>query len=72
MRAYNKGKNVLIAFEDDVGTSLAKACELDSDKDAIHLARKLCANICLEKQELSMDSPKDVKKNLSQNFYLPW
>ena len=29
----------MIAFEDDVSTSLAKACELDSDKDAIHLAR---------------------------------
>ena len=38
MRTYNKGKNVLIAFEDDVGTSLAKACELDSDKGALHLA----------------------------------
>ena len=39
MRAYSKGKNVLIAVEDDVGTSIVKACELDSDKDAIHLAR---------------------------------
>ena len=39
MRAYNKGKNFLIAFEDKVGTSSAKACELDSDKNAIHLAR---------------------------------
>jgi len=40
MRAYNnKGKNFLMALEEDVGTSVAKACELDSDKDAIHLAR---------------------------------
>ena len=26
-------------FEEDVGAALAKAFELDSDKDAVHLAR---------------------------------
>lgn len=39
MRAHNKGRDVLLAFEDDVGDALAKACELDSDSDAVHLAR---------------------------------
>ena len=28
-----------MAFEEDVGAALAKACDLDSDKDAVHLAR---------------------------------
>ena len=28
-----------MAFEEDVGAAVAKACELDSDNDAVHLAR---------------------------------
>jgi len=28
-----------MAFEEDVGAALAKACELDSHSDAVHLAR---------------------------------
>ena len=39
MPTQNKGRNVLVAFEEDVGAALAKACELDSDKSAVHLAR---------------------------------
>ena len=38
MRAYTKGRDVMMAFEEDVGTSLAKACEQDSNKDAVHIA----------------------------------
>ena len=34
-----KGKDILMAFEVDVGAALAKACELDSHRDAVHLAR---------------------------------
>ena len=33
-----KGRDVSLTFEDDIGTALAKACELDSDNEAIHLA----------------------------------
>ena len=43
MKAQKKGRDVLLAFEDDIGNALAKACELDSDNKAIHLAR--AANI---------------------------
>ena len=32
-----KGRGILIAFEEDIGTALAKACELDSVNDTIHL-----------------------------------
>ena len=39
MRAQKKGRDILLAFEEDIGTALAKACELDSDNEAIHLAR---------------------------------
>ena len=28
-----------MAFEEDIGAALAKACEADSDNDAVHLAR---------------------------------
>ena len=38
MRAHTKGRDILMAFEEDVGAALAKACELDSDSDAVHLA----------------------------------
>lgn len=39
MRAQRKGRDVLMAFEEDIGTALAKACEFDDDNEAIHLAR---------------------------------
>ena len=39
MQAQKKGREVLLAFEEDIGTALAKVCEFDSDNDAIHLAR---------------------------------
>ena len=39
MRAQKKGRDILLVFEEDIGTALAKACELDSDSDAVHLAR---------------------------------
>ena len=39
MRTHNKRRDILMAFEEYVGAALAKDCELDSDNDAIHLAR---------------------------------
>ena len=39
MRAYTKGRDILMAFEDDIGAALDKVCELDRDSDAVHLAR---------------------------------
>ena len=46
-----KGIGVLIAFEEDIGPALAKACELDSTNDTIHLhvLQKLYVIICLGK-----------------------
>ena len=37
MQAHNKGRDVLVVFE-DVGAALATACGLDCDGDAVHLA----------------------------------
>ena len=34
-----KGRDVLMAFEEHIGTALAKACEFDSANDVIHLTR---------------------------------
>ena len=39
MCAQHQGRDVLLAFNEDIGDALAKACELDSGLDAIHLAR---------------------------------
>ncbi|XP_071493469.1 uncharacterized protein [Diadema antillarum] len=39
MRAHTKRRDILMAFEEDLGAALDKACELDSDSDAVHLAR---------------------------------
>ena len=39
MRAQSKGRDVLLAFDEDVGYALSKACEQDCDSDAVHLAR---------------------------------
>ena len=39
MRAYTKGRDVLMAFENDIGSALAKACEQDNNEDAMHIAR---------------------------------
>ena len=38
MRAYTKGRDILMALEDDVGIALAKACEQDNTKDVMHIA----------------------------------
>ena len=38
MRAQKKGQDILLAIENDIGPALAKACEIDSDSDAIILA----------------------------------
>jgi len=66
MRAQKKGRDVLMAFEEDIGPALAKACELDSDSDAIHLARvaKVVRNQMFGKAEPFLNFLRVVKKNL--------
>ena len=39
MQSYKKGRDVLMAFEKDVGAALAKAYEQETDKAAVHIAR---------------------------------
>ena len=38
MRAQKNGRDIFLAFEEDVGAALAKVCESNNDSDAIHLA----------------------------------
>ena len=73
MRAQKNGRDIFLAFEEDVGAALAKVCESDNDSDAIHLAHaaKLFVTKCLEKPNLSLDSHLVVKKNLCHLFCLP-
>ena len=39
LRAQSKGRDVILAFDKDIGAALGKACKQDSDSDAVHLAR---------------------------------
>ena len=39
MQSYKKGRDVLMAFEKDVGAALAKAYGQETDKAAVHIAR---------------------------------
>ena len=39
LRAYLQGRNVMLTFDDDIGTALKMACDHDSDQDAMHLVR---------------------------------
>lgn len=71
MRAQRKGRDVLMAFEEDIGTALAKACEFDDDNEAIHLARTakiVRSHIFGEAKPFS--SQQDVKKNLCHLYCL--
>ena len=39
LRAHTKGRDVFLVFDEDIGAALGKACEQDSDSDAVQLAR---------------------------------
>ncbi len=39
LQCYNKGRDVYLAFQEDVGFALHKAREEDCDQEAIHLAK---------------------------------
>lgn len=39
LKAYTKGRDLLLIFEDAVGGALEKACGENQDNDALHLAR---------------------------------
>ncbi len=38
-RAHLQGRKVMLTFDDDIGGALRKACDHDSDHDALHLVR---------------------------------
>ena len=39
MEAHKQGRDVVLISNQDIGSALSKACELDADNDAVHLAR---------------------------------
>ena len=39
LRAHLQGRNMMLSFYDDIGGALQKACDHDSDHDAMHLVR---------------------------------
>ena len=52
MQAHRHGRDVLLAFNDDIGVALKKACETDYDDEAIIISQE--ANI-VRKDLLNMD-----------------
>ena len=73
MQAHNKGRNVLMLFEEDVGAALATACGLDCDSDAVHLARpaQIVRKKMFKKPTHLMASQKDTKRNMFFHFSGP-
>ena len=73
MQAQKQGRDILMAFKDDIGTALAKSCEFDSDSDVItlHMQHRLYAVTCLGKLNLLMDFQQDVRKNLCRPSCFP-
>ena len=39
LRAKSKGRDVILAFDDDIAEALGKACEQDCDSELVHLTR---------------------------------
>ena len=39
LRANLKGRSVILSFDDEIGGALKKACDHDSDRDAMYLVR---------------------------------
>ena len=39
LSAHLQGRNLMLSFDDDIGDALKKACDHDSDNDAMHLAQ---------------------------------
>jgi len=37
--SYNRGKDVVLAFDQHMGDVITKACERDNDSETLHLAR---------------------------------
>ena len=73
MKAHNKGRDVLMVFEEeDVGAALATACGLDCDSDAVHLAHaaQILRRQMFREGKPLMDSQKDAKRNLFLHFCL--
>ena len=73
MQAHNKGRNVLMVFEEYVGAALATACGLDCDSDGVHLARaaQIVQQKMFKKPTPLMDSQKDTKRNFFFTFPRP-
>ena len=59
MRTHNKGRNVLITFEEDVGVCSPPTpvgWAVTTMQPILHVLRRSCAAICLEMPSLSMES----------------
>ena len=76
LRAHNKGRDVFLVFEEDIGAALARVVEQDDgDDDVVQLsnAAKIVRRDLFEKLDSFNGSfQKDVKKILFQNCYLLW
>jgi len=71
LRAHLLGRNMMLAFDNDIGDALKKACCHDSDSDAMHLAKVMRK---MFSQAFSFHGGhllKSLYKMLHHNHYLP-
>ena len=75
MRAHNQGGDILLVFDKDLGAALGKACEGDSDSDAVALARaaQIVRQQMFETQNsLMVHLERTTSRSQCQNYYLGW
>ena len=74
MCAQNQGRDVMLAFSEDLGDALAKACELDKDLDAVHLARaaKIVRHHIIGDAKVFKGFLQDASRTPCQPCYLLW
>ena len=74
MQAQKKGREVLLAFEEDIGTAWPKSVSLivTMMQFTLHVLQRLFVTICLEKLNPLLALQWDVRKNLCHLYCLHW
>ena len=71
LRAHTKGRDVFLVFDENIGAALGKACEQDSDSDAVHVLHRLYVDTCLKIQNPSIGHLKKcVRRSPCQTYCL--
>ena len=73
LRAHNKGRDVLLGFEEDIGAATGRVCAQDIDSDAVHLARTaqiVRRHMFEDTKHFNGTFEENIRRNLRQACYL--